>query len=1186
MSTNNPEIKKKPLNEKKLEQEYQAYSDEELEELALQLVSNFKDKNFQDNNRQLLDNEIRIKILKKVIDQRQYDNPIQLPNILYPDIRDPNFNTKIYQNSDFYQSRIELNPDDFDTLIEQGCDTNKFNLLPNQIFLKNFISTNTPYNGILIYHGTGVGKTCSAVTIAEQFKHIVNQNKNKIFVLLSQNIKDSFIKNISDPNKIIRDKKFKRIKSLQCTGYRYLEELGDIGNHLLQQNQTEKLSNKIKKLIKQYYKFMGYVEFANHVQRMLRNVCEDKPENTHMYVKKMLRKKLFSNSVIIIDEVHHIRDNDTNKENIRVGEVLKEILRDADNIKLILLSATPMYNVSTEIIGLLNLLLINDKRPEIKESDVFNKDGTMTVEGRNNLIKYARGYISFLRGENPFEFPNKIYPDINEDPNYLPIDKIPHKLFNGQIIPQEERIKYLKLVKSQLISYQNNYNINYMKTNSLSDISESALDEGIKYSNIVYPGMIDFDLKSIDSTFDGNDNVGYTYKSSILDKYGEFLHIDKLKEFSAKYYNIIKYIENSTGIIYVYSRYIYDGILPLALALEQNGYSKYNSKPLLHNDNKIEPIKGNYIMITGNKSLTPNRDKDVQACISDDNKYGEKIKIILGTQASGEGIDFSNIREVHILESWFHLNTLGQAVGRGVRYCSHKNLPLNERNVTVYYHVSTLNEEHSDIETFDIYRYRLSENKAIKMAHVERLLKQIAIDCYLNKQGNIYLKSIWNKVITITTSQNITAQLDLGDQEYSQICNFQQCDYNCEPFDPNIDSNITDTYNIIEQESINKVIKCLEELYKKDTIYDIQQIYDFVNRKYNISEKMLYIILSKIINNPQINIKHENNDGFLIYVNIYYIWQPKDYDYLISSSNRKIKPQIKKIKFSLENSVKENIQQKIVNNPKNMSKKIENLIKLTKKILELNIDLDLKYCLIRFEIDNLNESELINLLSLYVINYNNPDLKNIDVNEDEFLHLNNILDDRLLFKNRDKYFGKEKYKEDKSIFGFITINKNQEEIYYCIDKDTIKKCNSIDKTNITTSRKLYFHKTNINKNITSNKFYGFIQRGENKNIFKIVNNNYGISSGKNCTSINLIDNVKNILIDAYKNNHTINNISKSKDLIVDEIIKNIHIDQLPKINRKTTKPNLCHCLNIVLRYNDRIDSNKRWFYNELEYLQK
>ena len=31
-------------------------------------------------------------------------------------------------------------------------------------FVKNYISNNTPYNGLLIWHGVGVGKTCAAIS--------------------------------------------------------------------------------------------------------------------------------------------------------------------------------------------------------------------------------------------------------------------------------------------------------------------------------------------------------------------------------------------------------------------------------------------------------------------------------------------------------------------------------------------------------------------------------------------------------------------------------------------------------------------------------------------------------------------------------------------------------------------------------------------------------------------------------------------------------------------------------------------------------------------------------------------------------------------------------------------------------------------------------------------------------------
>ena len=49
-------------------------------------------------------------------------------------------------------------------------------------------------------------------------------------------------------------------------------------------------------------------------------------------------------------------------------------------------------------------------------------------------------------------------------------------------------------------------------------------------------------------------------------------------------------------------------------------------------------------------------------------------------------MDFKNIREIHVLEPWYHLNKLEQIVGRGIRFCSHSGLDPQKRNVTVYLH--------------------------------------------------------------------------------------------------------------------------------------------------------------------------------------------------------------------------------------------------------------------------------------------------------------------------------------------------------------------------------------------------------------------------------------------------------------------------------------------------------------------
>ena len=62
---------------------------------------------------------------------------------------------------------------------------------------------------------------------------------------------------------------------------------------------------------------------------------------------------------------------------------------------------------------------------------------------------------------------------------------------------------------------------------------------------------------------------------------------------------------------------------------------------------------------------------------------GENIKVILGNSVTSEGMDFKNIREIHVLDPWYHLYKIEQIIGRGIRYCSHSFHPKNKQNVTV-----------------------------------------------------------------------------------------------------------------------------------------------------------------------------------------------------------------------------------------------------------------------------------------------------------------------------------------------------------------------------------------------------------------------------------------------------------------------------------------------------------------------
>jgi hypothetical protein len=72
-----------------------------------------------------------------------------------------------------------------------------------------------------------------------------------------------------------------------------------------------------------------------------------------------------------------------------------------------------------------------------------------------------------------------------------------------------------------------------------------------------------------------------------------------------------------------------------------------------------------------------------------DNMDGSMLKLVLGTKAAGEGLNIYHVREVHVMEPWFHLNRLEQIVGRGIRNCSHTNLPAEHRNVSVFLYTVT-----------------------------------------------------------------------------------------------------------------------------------------------------------------------------------------------------------------------------------------------------------------------------------------------------------------------------------------------------------------------------------------------------------------------------------------------------------------------------------------------------------------
>jgi|SaaInlV_165m_DNA_3_1040750.scaffolds.fasta_scaffold00839_5 superfamily II DNA or RNA helicase len=75
---------------------------------------------------------------------------------------------------------------------------------------------------------------------------------------------------------------------------------------------------------------------------------------------------------------------------------------------------------------------------------------------------------------------------------------------------------------------------------------------------------------------------------------------------------------------------------------------------------------------------------------SPENRNGEKIQVILLTEAGEQGITLLEVNNVHILESGGHNFKIQQAIGRAARFKSHVNLPEDRNYVNVWRYWSSI----------------------------------------------------------------------------------------------------------------------------------------------------------------------------------------------------------------------------------------------------------------------------------------------------------------------------------------------------------------------------------------------------------------------------------------------------------------------------------------------------------------
>ncbi len=851
----------------------------------------------------------------------------------YPELNDPQFYIKLQRKTEFKKNKMTSWKD---RKIDELCRVDTFEISTQQQWIANYFNPDTPYKGLLIYWGTGVGKTCASITIAERHLDFYKKYNKKILVILGTSTLENYKKELYNFKKEQIEIKNGLIPgSLQCTKDRYWIPIDSTDPLSLKKRQA-----KIMKKIEQDYEFITYGSLKGILSRLLikrglkldleedKKVIPKKPPTqddeeikigTSVFRSTQVKGKLvwkkidsvdtlkeerikmaiseyFSNRLIIIDEIQNIRTAGEGGDQI-APQMLEKVIHYSDDIKLVMMSATPMFNNATEIVYILNLLLENDKREKVKVSDLF--DSKDNLINSNLLEDVSRGYISYVRGANPISFPRKLLPNQSVIPFIRENNEVyfpkPEKKMSGTLLEEDEMIRYNPLIKCTMSTYQQSVFKKAILGETedeevLEDVTNETFDiNGKMISNLVYPtktllNKMDVTLlygeKGFDRCFSEQNNKYNYIEETALVKGVPFLDSSILETYSPKYKKILDNIlHTENGIVFIYSEYKKGGSLPLALMLEQNGFEQYvvegkfgelRVKNRLQSNlkQKILPQKWKYVILDGDLDAKK-RAQIIEKCNSEENKEGNLIKVIIGTRVAGEGVDFARLRQIHILNPWDNFSRIDQVIGRGIRNCSHKDLPLEERNVTVFLYSSHMKD--NSIETTDEKIHRRAERKDIQMKEVEFVLRNNAVDCASNYLANKYTIEDFGE--------------EIGDKNGSRECGYKDCDvvYECKNTREIANQKIedTDTYNIEihSNREVNFYKKKIKEMFEFSVIYRLKHIQSYLEK--NIStfdENIFYIALDKLLVEKEKLHDKYHRVGRIVFKNGYYMFQPSDLD--------------------------------------------------------------------------------------------------------------------------------------------------------------------------------------------------------------------------------------------------------------------------------------------------------------------
>lgn len=310
------------------------------------------------------------------------------------------------------------NPKKLSKIMGEGIHPSKdrpipnFQLQPIQKIVRDFMQTESPYRGILLYFGLGVGKTISAISISEAI-----HNKKGVLVFSKTSLEPNFIS--GGPKKAGQDIMIKEsFWNFTTSNNRRVLELAN------QLGIPEKIINDNGGLfiVDTSKNYSNYSYFSQSEKQMLEKQIDTTVKNRFTFhhtdnprLMGNLNQDMFHNKIIIIDEVHNEINSMTKKTSAKYK--LYEYFMNAKNSKFVFLTGTPIINKPYEASVLFNILRghievleyniksgfgDNIDFGKIKSNLKLNKNIDQIVVNKiNKIIKITKNPDGYLNSMDP-----------------------------------------------------------------------------------------------------------------------------------------------------------------------------------------------------------------------------------------------------------------------------------------------------------------------------------------------------------------------------------------------------------------------------------------------------------------------------------------------------------------------------------------------------------------------------------------------------------------------------------------------------------------------------------------------------------------------------------------------------------------------------------------------------------------